>query len=73
MVVEHDVVGAQAAGQVPGEVRHGDDGLVVLQLVVLVALHGQPELLVGHGAHVPRDVVAPALGKADRMGHHREL
>ena len=61
LVVQHDVVGAEAARQVPGEVHHGNDGLVVLQLVVLVALHGQPVLLVGHGADVPGNVVAPAL------------
>ena len=54
-------MGAEAARQVPGEVHHGNDGLVVLQLVVLVALHGQPVLLVGHGADVPGNVVAPAL------------
>ena len=66
-------MGAEAACQVPGEVHHGNDGLVVLQLVVLVALHSQPVLLVGHGAYVPGNVVAPALHtRVETTGHQVE-
>ena len=47
---------------VPREVDHGHDRLVLLDLVPLVSLHRQLVGALSQGAHVPRDVVAPAVG-----------
>ena len=52
---------ADVAGDVPRQVDHGHDGLVLLQLVPLVALDGRLVLVRHQGAHVPRDVIAPTL------------
>ena len=52
---------ADVAGDVPRQVDHGHDGLVLLQLVPLVALDGRLVLVRHQGAHVPGDVIAPTL------------
>ena len=62
-VVELDVGDADVLRQIPGQADHGHDGLVALQLVVLIALHAQGVLAICQGTHVPCNVVAPALRK----------
>ena len=59
---------AEVAGEVPRQVLERHDRLVALELVPLVAVAGQLELLEGHRAHVPRNVVTPAL--QHRHGHY---
>ncbi len=48
-------------GHAPRQMDERNDGLVVAQLVPLVALDRHLVLVSRHQAHVPRDVVAPAL------------
>ena len=60
---------AEVAGEVPRQVLERDNRLVALELVPLVAVAGQLELLEGHRAHVPRNVVTPALQQARSLSH----
>lgn len=53
--LEQLVVGHfDVAGHVPGQVHHGDHGLDALELVPLVALHGQLVLVRWRGGRTQR-------------------
>ena len=61
---------ADVASDVPGQVDHGHDGLVLLQLVPLIALYGHLVLVRHQRAHVPRNVIAPALKGEKEYKHN---